>query len=49
MLEVEALGPVVTLQPGDSVEHVEEWLLFRDVPEPYSDADVGKFVLPRLK
>ncbi|MBI3829940.1 MAG: hypothetical protein HY291_10510 [Planctomycetes bacterium] len=49
MLEVETLGPTVLLEPGNAVEHVEEWSLFAEVPEPYNDADVEKFVLPRLK
>jgi len=31
MLEVETLGPLTTLQPGASVEHVEHWFLFRGV------------------
>jgi len=31
MLEVETLGPLTTLQPGASVEHVEQWFLFRGV------------------
>ena len=30
-MEVESLGSLHTLQPGDTVEHVEEWFLFRDV------------------
>ena len=34
MLEVETLGPLVQLASGASVEHVEEWRLFRDVAAP---------------
>ncbi|MCW8133889.1 MAG: hypothetical protein KIS92_26315 [Planctomycetota bacterium] len=49
MLEVETLGPTVTLQPGASVEHVEAWSLFDGVAEPFNDEDVEKFVLPRIK
>ncbi len=30
-MEVESLGPLHTLAPSASVEHVEEWFLFRDV------------------
>ena len=26
-LEIETLGPVRTLQPGESIDHVEEWSL----------------------
>jgi len=31
MLELETLGPMTTLQPGASVEHVEHWTLHRNV------------------
>ena len=44
MLEVETLGPLVALQPGAAVEHVEDWFLFRDVPAPADDADVDKIL-----
>jgi hypothetical protein len=49
MLEVETLGPLTWLEPGHSVEHVEDWFLFRDVAEPHSDAEVQAHVLPLLR
>ncbi|MFQ5795611.1 MAG: hypothetical protein ACE5JP_11250 [Candidatus Bipolaricaulia bacterium] len=49
MLEVETLGPLVHLQPGAAVEHVEHWFLFDDVPVPENDADVDEHVLPKVK
>jgi hypothetical protein len=49
MLELETLGPMVTLEPGTTVEHVENWFLFRDVPEPLADEDVNQFILPKVK
>ena len=48
MLELETLGPLVQLAPKAAVEHVEHWFLFRDVPVPTSDADVDRFILPRV-
>ncbi len=30
-MEVESLGPLHNLAPGESAEHLEEWFLFRDV------------------
>jgi hypothetical protein len=48
MLEVETLGPLVTLAPGASVEHTEQWHLFADVPMPMNDADVDTHILPKL-
>jgi hypothetical protein len=30
-LEIETLGPMTNLLPGETVEHIEDWALFRDV------------------
>ena len=49
MLELETLGPLVLLQPGDTAEHAEHWRLFRDVPAPNSGSDVDRDVLPLIK
>lgn len=49
MLEVETLGPLVRLKPGESVEHVETWHLFRGVPLPNNDVDVERDVLPHVR
>ncbi|MGA3057296.1 MAG: hypothetical protein ABSE70_04565 [Candidatus Limnocylindrales bacterium] len=48
MLEIETLGPTARIEPQGSVEHVEDWSLFRDVPTPASDADVSAHVLPKI-
>jgi hypothetical protein len=45
-LETETLGPLVALQPGQSVEHVEDWYLFDGVPQPETEADVIEHVAP---
>jgi hypothetical protein len=37
-LELETLGPIVRLNPGESTRHTESWRLFRDVPEGEDDA-----------
>lgn len=49
ILEVETLGPLVDLQPGATVEHVERWFLFRGVPVPKDEADVDEHLLPALR
>ena len=49
MLELETLGPLARLQPGDAVEHVEHWFLLRDVPVPSGDADIDSHVLPKIR
>ena len=49
MLEVETVAPLVNLQPGATVEHVEHWFLFHDAPVPNNDADVDRDILPKIK
>lgn len=48
-LEVESLAPLVSLDPGAEVEHVEHWFLFDNVPTPGNDAGVDEFVLPKVQ
>ncbi|MFQ5613882.1 MAG: hypothetical protein ACE5H9_17310 [Anaerolineae bacterium] len=49
MLEVETLGPLVSLQPQAIVEHTERWFLFDGVPTPQNDDEVNRYVLPRIQ
>lgn len=49
MLEVETLGPLARLRPGEVVTHVEDWHLFSGVPNPKDDADVRQHVWPRVE
>ena len=49
MLEVETLGPLQSIAPNQSIEHIEEWFLLRDVPTPQSEADIDRDILPRLQ
>ena len=46
MLEVETLGPVRALAPGESAEHVEVWRLYTGVPEfsPTDEGEIGKVI-----
>jgi hypothetical protein len=48
MLEVESLGPLVTLNPGQATEHIERWFLFKGVREPADDAGVEEWVMPAV-
>jgi hypothetical protein len=45
-LELETLGPVVELHPSESVEHVENWWAFSEVPGGEDDAWIASTVLP---
>jgi len=48
MLEVETCGPTVKLEPGQIVEHVEHWFLFKDIKMPNGDDDVNRTLLPKV-
>lgn len=44
MLEVESLGPLVALEPGESVSHPETWYLLRDAGVPDDDGACGDYL-----
>jgi hypothetical protein len=48
ILELETIAPLKLLQPNESVRHIENWYLFRDVPEPFNDTDIEKNILPLI-
>ncbi len=48
MAEMETLSPQVVLAPGETVEHVEEWYLEKDVPQPETELEVEKYVEPKV-
>ncbi len=45
-LELESLAPLTVLQPGQSVEHVEEWMLFKGVPAGEGETWIDQTILP---
>lgn len=47
-IEVESLGPLRTLKPGESVDHTERWALFKDVTVGKSEAEVEAALGPLL-
>src|SRR5262249_54294494 len=48
MLEVESLGPLVKLEPGQSAEHVGQWDLIGKVEPINDETDIDNHVLPKL-
>lgn len=47
MLESETMGPLTTLAPGATVEHVERWTLHKNVKiASFTDAELDHVVLP---
>lgn len=49
MLELESLGPLTDLAPGEVATHREEWQLHRIEGKINSEADVAQWVLPHVK
>ncbi len=49
MLEMESLGILSRLEPGESVSHYEKWEVFSNIPIPTSEEDVQRFILPSIK
>lgn len=49
LLELETLGPMTRLAPGETVEHVEEWRLNADVPEPVNEEIIEHAILPLIR
>ena len=45
-LELETLGPLRTLEPGQTAKHTEHWWLYKDVPAGEDEAWIDQVVLP---
>jgi hypothetical protein len=48
ILEVETLGPLVTLAPGEQTEHTETWSLFTGVGPIGDEVSIARNVVPLL-
>ncbi|HEY3379036.1 MAG TPA: hypothetical protein VGL77_16255 [Armatimonadota bacterium] len=49
MLEVESLGPLAPLAPGETVEHVETWRIFANVPAITDEASIDRIIRPLVE
>ena len=49
ILELESLGPLVTLRPGQTAAHTETWTLHCGVRACRTEADIDKYVVPLAK
>lgn len=45
-LELETLGPLRSLKPGETAEHTENWWLYKDVPAGQDEDWIERAVLP---
>ncbi len=48
-LELESLAPLSVLQPGHSVEHIEDWMLFEGVPSGNDEDWIDRTILPLVQ
>lgn len=48
ILELETLAPLINLAPGNTVEHLEHWILLKNVPPPVSPALVSQKIIPAV-
>ena len=48
-LELESLAPLKTLTPGQSAEHVEDWMLFEGVKAGSDETWIDQSVLPLVQ
>lgn len=49
MLEVETLGPMTRLAPGEELEYRETWALHDNVPTPQLETDIDKHVISLVR
>ncbi len=49
MLEIESLGPLVRLAPGQKAEMTERWELVGGVPNVTTEAQIEEVILPRVR
>jgi len=48
-MEVESLGPLTTLAPGQGVSHGEHWYLFEGVRAGDSEDSLQKAIMPLVE
>ena len=48
-LELETLGPLRTLKPGETAEHIEHWWLFKDIEAGEAESWVDSVIVPAVQ
>src|SRR5271165_3306503 len=48
-LELETLGPLRNLKPGDTAEHTEHWWLFKDIQAGETESWIDAVILPKVE
>lgn len=49
MIELETLGPLSSIQPGATIEHIEYWGVFAGLPKPDSDETYSEDFCPIIE
>jgi hypothetical protein len=49
MLEVETLGPLTVLEPSDTLDHVETWRIFPNIPMVKDETDIERVIRPLVE
>ena len=48
-LELETLGPLRMLKPGETAEHIEDWCLFKDIQDGEEETWIDSAILPKVQ
>jgi hypothetical protein len=48
-LELESLGPIRKIGPGQAIEHTERWWLLKNIPNDTTDAGIDKNIRPQVE
>ena len=48
-LELETLGPLRNLKPGDTAEHTEQWWLFKDIQAGETESWIDAVIFPQVE
>jgi len=48
-IEIESLGPLKILEPGNYTEHTEEWYVFKNIPVSFSESEIEEKIANRIR
>jgi hypothetical protein len=48
-VELESLGPLKTIEPGDYTEHVEDWYVFENIPIPSTENEIEEQITKPIR
>jgi hypothetical protein len=48
-VELESLGPLKTIEPGEYTEHIEDWYIFKNIPEPLTENEIEEQIAKPIR